>query len=743
MKNKQIVITNQDSKLPLQKSKNLFDITRKILDKKELIESFLFKPFIMESAHTDRITTISISESEKYIVSGSIDRTLKIWTFDTLECLCTFDNFNRVDLVKITPCENYIISEYCEEFEVYSKQIIKVWDIKNKECLNSLEITWENSRKRYRRILISPNSEYFVLEFDNEIKIFNLLSKECLNSFIGHNIDITPDSNYIFFINDKCKLIKFNIKQNEFFDICDTEKFITSNDKKYLIIIYNEEIKVYNYETNAYLFTVGECEDLILMTIDDNNKYVATLDATGTIKVWDINTKKCINTLNANENEISYKQYGELRIPSTKYIALSEYNNFINIFNEKVVEALKINNYKEYMVSIDNRYIVFGYDDGRIEVFNVEKNNYISSQLGNDLLVDLELNNNFLILRLDSGIIKILDLKNNNYFAKFKSDLNPIGSIFISPDKNYVLIENYDKKIDVFDISRQKFIDNIHLDKNHFLLNYKYIVNQDLSNKITKVLNLKTKECIFSYENNVSIGRKIVISDDEKYLIMEVAFQKIKIYNLQTNEFIQTFKTKLFSIDLLKISIDNKKLIIISNIENFDTYPKYETKVEIWDIKTGQCLDILENELDNIILFDIIDDKYILLGQKEERFASNTIKILKIIDKNTKKLIYISNYDLCSIDFKQRAIFYANKYGLIKKIDIKTKKFLGALDIYNNISIDENGYFISKDKNIDKYLRVSEELLSQRKLTNEEINHFRKKDNFLEIGEIIKKPIFE
>ena len=211
MKNKQIIITNQDSKLTLQKSKNLFDITRKILDKKELIESFLFKPFIMESAHTDRITTISISESEKYIVSGSIDRTLKIWTFDTLECLCTFDNFNRVDLVKITPCENYIISEYCEEFEVYSKQIIKVWDIKNKECLNSLEITWENSRKRYRRILISPKSEYFVLEFDNEIKIFNLLSKECLNSFIGHNIDITPDSNYIFFINDKCKLIKFNI----------------------------------------------------------------------------------------------------------------------------------------------------------------------------------------------------------------------------------------------------------------------------------------------------------------------------------------------------------------------------------------------------------------------------------------------------------------------------------------------------------------------------------------------------
>lgn len=728
MNSKQIITTNQDSKLTLQKSKNLFGITRKILDKKELIKSFLFKPFIMESGHTDRITTISISESKKYIISGSIDRTLKIWAFDTLECLCTFDNFNRVDLVKISPCENYIISEYCEEYEVCSNQIIKVWDIKNKECINSLEIVWENSRKFHRKILISPNSEYFILEFDNEIKIFNLLSGECLNSFPGYQANITPDSNFLFFMNAN-KLKKFNISQNEFFDICDAQYFITSVDKKYLIINKDEEINFLNYETNEYLFTIGEFECLILITIDENNKYVAALDADGTMKIWDVDAKECINTLNANANEFSYKQYGELRIPNTKYVALSEYNNSINIFNEKVVETLKINNHERYIVSRDNKHIVFGYDDGRIEIFNVEKNIFLGNQFNDESLVDLKLDKSFLILTHNSGSIKILNAKNNQYFAKFKLNLNCISSIHINFDENYIVIENYDKEhnkiIHVFDTKMHKVLRTISLGRGFYLLNHKYIGNIDMTNKEIKIFDLKTKECLFFYENN-RIKKEIIISNDEKYLIMQTNLYEIGMFNFKTNELIKTFKTQSSNINLIKISTDSNHLIAISNNDNFEGYPRYETTVQIWNIKTAESIDILENELNNIISFDIIDDIYIFLGEEEQYYMRDNIKVVKIIEKSSKKIIDIFNYDLCDIDFKNKTIFCSNKYGLVKKVDIKTKNILNIIDVHNNISIDENGYFNADDENVEKYIRVSEKPLSQRKLTNDEINHFKK-----------------
>jgi hypothetical protein len=148
--------------------------------------------------------------------------------------------------------------------------------------------------------------------------------------------------------------------------------------------------------------------------------------------------------------------------------------------------------------------------------------------------------------------------------------------------------------------------------------------------------------------------------------------------------------------------------------------------VQIWNIKTAESIDILENELNNIISFDIIDDIYIFLGEEEQYYMRDNIKVVKIIEKSSKKIIDIFNYDLCDIDFKNKTIFCSNKYGLVKKVDIKTKNILNIIDVHNNISIDENGYFNADDENVEKYIRVSEKPLSQRKLTNDEINHFKK-----------------
>ena len=91
MKNKQIVITNQDSKLPLQKSKNLFDITRKILDKKELIESFLFKPFIMETKET------LLKENPWREVAEKIEKNGKISVnYGTFKTMISGDELERI-----------------------------------------------------------------------------------------------------------------------------------------------------------------------------------------------------------------------------------------------------------------------------------------------------------------------------------------------------------------------------------------------------------------------------------------------------------------------------------------------------------------------------------------------------------------------------------------------------------------------------------------------------------------------
>ena len=132
MNDNQLTTIKQNAKLALTKSKNLMDITKKILEKKELIQRFQFKPFLIECGHEDSVNFIAISPDGKYIVSGSDDITIKIWDLKTGECLKTLEGHSNSVSVTISPDGKYIVSGSYDE-------TIKIWDIKTGENIYTID----------------------------------------------------------------------------------------------------------------------------------------------------------------------------------------------------------------------------------------------------------------------------------------------------------------------------------------------------------------------------------------------------------------------------------------------------------------------------------------------------------------------------------------------------------------------------------------------------------------------------
>ncbi len=224
----------------------------------------------------------------------------------------------------------------------------------------------------------------------------------------------------------------------------------------------------------------------------------------------------------------------------------------------------------------------------------------------------------------------------------------------------------------------------------------KYIVSVDITwdgNIAIKIWDFKTGECLNSLIEHSDCVNSI-ISPDGKYIVSVVNFEAIEILDIKTgnslkyiDEYIEERNTWKCSIS---ISPDGK--YIVSGEESFDILKGI---IKIWDFKTGECLKILKGHSGSVNSVTISPDgKYIVSGSRD-----STIKIW----------------------------------------DFETGENIYTIDNGCNISINNNGFFNVSDEDIDKYLRVSETLLTQRRLTIEEINHFRKKDDFLEIGEIIEK----
>ena len=192
MSRNKLTTTNQSTKLTLSKSKSLLNIANKLLSKKDigkLIESFKFKPFIKrEKGHSSSISSVAISPDGKTIVSGSWDKTIKIWDMQSGECLNTLEGHSSyVESVVISPDGKTIVSGD-------HNGTIKIWDMKNTKCLNTLKL----HSGYVRSVAISLNGKTIVSVSDDEIiRIWDIQSGECVYAS-DHRAKVSIDKDGYF-----------------------------------------------------------------------------------------------------------------------------------------------------------------------------------------------------------------------------------------------------------------------------------------------------------------------------------------------------------------------------------------------------------------------------------------------------------------------------------------------------------------------------------------------------------------
>jgi WD40 repeat protein len=113
MKNN-LTTTNQNAKLSLSKSKSLLNITNSLLENhlnKELIENFENFRFSSALGHGGDVNSVVITQNEKFLVSGSSDKTIKLWELSSGKEVRTFEGHSSsVNSVVISADGKYIIS---------------------------------------------------------------------------------------------------------------------------------------------------------------------------------------------------------------------------------------------------------------------------------------------------------------------------------------------------------------------------------------------------------------------------------------------------------------------------------------------------------------------------------------------------------------------------------------------------------------------------------------------------------
>ncbi len=208
------------------------------------------KDYINFAGHSDDIMEMDISYDNKYIVSHSRDKTIRLWDVPTGECLKVILSDTNAYIrrtIRFSPDNRFI--------GINNEKNILLWDIeKEKFTTTALE-----HLPSIRSFDFSSDGKHIISSSENSIKIWDVNNTECIHT-------ISDD------------------EQHKFYDA----KF--SPDGRYIVTGYaNYPWKLYDIEKGIFIkeFTKGSNRDI---KFSPNGKYIIIGDC-----IWDTERWECIS----------------------------------------------------------------------------------------------------------------------------------------------------------------------------------------------------------------------------------------------------------------------------------------------------------------------------------------------------------------------------------------------------------------------------------------------------------------
>lgn len=254
--------------------------------------------------HTDYVLPVAVSHDSKLVLSGSFDKTIRLWDRTTGECLRTFPgHMKRVQSVVFSHDSKLVLSGSDDE-------TIKIWDGSTGECLHSLQ----GHSSFVRSVAFSHDSTILASgSLDNTIKLWNSATGECLHTLQGHISNVTSVA-----FSHGSKLLAsgswdgtirlWNSSTGEclhtfYADMHRVNSIAFSHDSSLLVSgLLGNTIKLWDTATRKCLHTLqGHSDNVRSVAFSHDSKLVLSGSNDNTIKLWDSTTGECIYTLNVDK----------------------------------------------------------------------------------------------------------------------------------------------------------------------------------------------------------------------------------------------------------------------------------------------------------------------------------------------------------------------------------------------------------------------------------------------------------
>ena len=212
----------------------------------------------MQKGHTQRVVTATLTPDGTFAVSGSADKTVRLWDLDTGQCIRTMEGHtDDVWSVTVTLDGKFAVSGSKDN-------TIRLWELETGRCVQTIE----RHTKCTRSLYISPDGRFAVSHYhDKNLRVYDLKNNKCISTLEGHtdtvsSVSITLDSRYV----------------------------VSSS--------YDNTIRLWELETGRCVRTMGgHTNGVVLVKVTPDDRFAVSITGDNIYRLWELKTGQCIRAI--------------------------------------------------------------------------------------------------------------------------------------------------------------------------------------------------------------------------------------------------------------------------------------------------------------------------------------------------------------------------------------------------------------------------------------------------------------
>jgi WD40 repeat protein len=519
--------------------------------------------------HSSFIMSIEISADNKCVVTGSTDGTARIWDMATGKQVLQFDDHPcPVDSVAFSVDGKYVASGGWDGTSL-------LWETKTGKVVQK----FAGHKGWVSAIQVSADGKYVVTgSNDHTARVWEVATGKPVQEFAGHSASLMSVA--------------------------------ISADNKYVATgSMDTTARIWKIATGKQVRQFkGHSGKVKAVAFLGNSKYVVSAGFDDSARIWDANTGEEKGKFEWQENSVISITVSR----DGRYVILLGRNTTVRVCESLTANVMqRLRNYSDYIssvaISVNDKYIVTGDWKGIAQLWEIPTGKQIQQFVGHSdrvLSVALSADGKYLATASKDKSARLWEISTGKQIQKFEGHPKEVNSVAISTDGKYVVTGSNDKTARLWEAKTGKQVRKFEghsKEVNSVAISGdgKYVAtgSQDSTARLWEAKSGKQIQKLIGFSDRTVSGsakdkgvtksisesrptesKSVVFSADDKYVLVGGSDGKIRLWEVSTGKQIREFAGHSSGVQSVAISA-NGKYIVASSLDN---------NVLLWDAETGR-----------------------------------------------------------------------------------------------------------------------------------------------------------